>query len=53
MSESDDKRPEPDSLVDRHGFDNVMRGFLAVKPKDEDEKPKKRKPKGKKRSTEE
>ena len=36
MSDSDRKehKPDPDSWVDKHGFDNVMRGLLAVKPKD-------------------
>ena len=37
MSEEDRKehKPDPDSLVDKHGFDDVMRGLLAVKPKTE------------------
>ena len=34
MPEDDrkDHDPERGSLVDKHGFDNVMRGLLAVKP---------------------
>ena len=27
--------PDPESDIGRHGFDNVMRGLLAVKPKAE------------------
>lgn len=42
---AEDHTPEPDSLVDKHGFDDVMRGLLAVKPgknKPANERPKKK-----------
>ena len=35
--------PEEGSLVDRHGFDAVMKGFLSVSPKPDKSKKKKRK----------
>ena len=33
--EHTDHKPDPGSLVDKHGLDDVMRGLLAVKPKTE------------------
>ena len=30
-----DHKPEPGSLADEHGIDEVVRGLLAVKPKTE------------------
>ncbi len=47
--EQQEHEPEPGSPVDEHGFDNVMRGLLAVKPKTEKKTTSKKR---KKRTTE-